>query len=241
MGQHVKEVYYFSHDSNARNDPKICKLRMGHGLEGYAIYWMIIEMLREQTCYKLNISDYDAIAMQAQCEPEKVQSIIKDCIEKYGLFECDVDDNFWSNSLIKRMEQKEEKSEKARQAALSRWKDNNDDTDAMRTQCERNASKVKESKESKVKESKKEYAPAVTMKEEEYQKLIDKFGEQDTKDRIERLSLYKKSKGKKYKCDYSTILAWARSDDKRDPPRKVKTGDDVERDRQRRLKEAGFA
>jgi hypothetical protein len=69
-------------------------------------------------------------------------------------------------------------------------------------------------KESKVKESKKIYAPAVSMKEEEYQKLIERFGEDETKDRIERLSLYKKSTGKKYKCDYSTILAWARKDEK---------------------------
>lgn len=66
------------------------------------------------------------------------------------------------------------------------------------------------------KKEKKQYAPAVKMFEEEYQKLIEKFGEADTNDRIERLSLYKKSKGKQYKCDYSTILAWARKDDKTD-------------------------
>ena len=61
------------------------------------------------------------------------------------------------------------------------------------------------------------YAPAVNMYEEEYQKLVDKFGESEAKDRIERLSLYKKSKGKQYKCDYSTILAWARRDEKQKP------------------------
>ncbi len=61
---------------------------------------------------------------------------------------------------------------------------------------------------------KKKYAPSVNMKEEEYQKLIDRFGEPEALDRIERLSLYKKSTGRKYKCDYSTILAWARKDEK---------------------------
>ena len=61
-------------------------------------------------------------------------------------------------------------------------------------------------------DNKKEYAPTVTMKDKEYQKLIDKFGQSDTNDRIERLSLYKQSRGKKYECDYSTILAWARKD-----------------------------
>jgi predicted phage replisome organizer len=62
--------------------------------------------------------------------------------------------------------------------------------------------------------TKKQYAPSVTMTEEQYQKLVDKFGKTDADDRIETLSLYKQSKGKRYKCDYSTVLAWARKDGK---------------------------
>jgi len=46
----------------------------------------------------------------------------------------------------------------------------------------------------------------------EYGKLITKFGEVDTKERIERLATYKKSKGVNYKDDYATILNWARRD-----------------------------
>ena len=65
--------------------------------------------------------------------------------------------------------------------------------------------------------TKKQYAPAVSMTEEQYQKLIERFGESDTNDKIEALSLYKQSKGKKYKCDYSTILTWARKDEKEKP------------------------
>ena len=65
--------------------------------------------------------------------------------------------------------------------------------------------------------TKKKYAPSVNMTEEQYEKLIERFGESGTNDRIESLSLYKQSKGKKYKCDYSTILAWARKDEKEKP------------------------
>lgn len=61
-------------------------------------------------------------------------------------------------------------------------------------------------------ESKAIYAEQVTLFEKEYQKLIDQFGESDAKERIERLSLYKLSKGKKYASDYATILAWARKE-----------------------------
>lgn len=54
------------------------------------------------------------------------------------------------------------------------------------------------------------YADFVTMTKEEYQKLIEQFNERGTKDRIERLSLYKGSTGKKYASDYLTILSWER-------------------------------
>ena len=50
----------------------------------------------------------------------------------------------------------------------------------------------------------------ILLTEEEYQKLVERCGEAGTKDRLEALSLYKKSKGKRYKDDYATVLAWER-------------------------------
>ncbi|MDD5095836.1 MAG: hypothetical protein PHV74_15905 [Dehalococcoidia bacterium] len=52
----------------------------------------------------------------------------------------------------------------------------------------------------------------VKMSEEEFQKLKDKFGEGSTTERIEKLSSYIASKGKKYKSHYATILVWAQKD-----------------------------
>jgi len=54
----------------------------------------------------------------------------------------------------------------------------------------------------------------ILLTEEEYQKLVERFGEAGTKDRLENLSLYKKSKGKRYSSDYATILAWEKRDEK---------------------------
>jgi hypothetical protein len=54
----------------------------------------------------------------------------------------------------------------------------------------------------------------IKLSTEEHQKLIKLFGESGAKDRIEALSLYKRSKGKKYKDDYATILAWERKDNR---------------------------
>ena len=53
-----------------------------------------------------------------------------------------------------------------------------------------------------------QYAEFVSMKEEEYQKLVDEYGEDITKKCIEKLDNYKGSSGKKYKSDYRAILSW---------------------------------
>ena len=42
---------YFPHDSNARNSDKLIPVRMKYGAEGYGIYFMILERLREEKNY----------------------------------------------------------------------------------------------------------------------------------------------------------------------------------------------
>ena len=54
----------------------------------------------------------------------------------------------------------------------------------------------------------------VLLTDEEYQKLINRFGEQGTKERIENLSEGIASKGYKYNIHYATILAWKRKEDR---------------------------
>ena len=52
---------YFNHDSNARNDIRVIKLRSKLGYEGYGIFWGILELLFSEE-NKLCIEDYDSIA-----------------------------------------------------------------------------------------------------------------------------------------------------------------------------------
>ena len=155
-----KDAYYFSHDANARHDPNISEMRADYGSEGYGWYWIIIEMMREQADYKLKLCKCNAFAMQMQCENDAAKKFIDDCLKRYELFTTD-GEYFWSESLIRRMKMREEKSEKARQAALSRW-ENNDDANAMQTQCERNAIKGKEIKINKKDNAGKFTPPTVT-------------------------------------------------------------------------------
>lgn len=154
----MKDAYYFSHDSNARNDPKILAMRSVYGSEGYGWYWMIVEILREQDNFKLPLTKYtyDVLAMQTQCERSKIEQFMNDCFKEFidengGLFSTD-GKMIWSNSLIRRMEALENRRAKAKLAAEKRWERKTKNANAMPMQCEPNA--VNKEKKSKVKESK---------------------------------------------------------------------------------------
>ena len=128
-----KDTYYFSHDSNALSDPKILNMRCDYGFESYGLYWAIIEMLRNESNYKLPLSKntYRAIKMQTGTSID-VEQFIKDCINEYkgesgnGLFNSD-GRNFWSESLLRRMKKYETIKEKRTAAANTRWNKNKEE------------------------------------------------------------------------------------------------------------------
>jgi hypothetical protein len=152
----MKDAYYFSHDSNARNDPKILAMRTVYKSVGYGWFWMIIEILREQADFKLPITKYtfSSLAIQLQCECKEIEKFIHDCINEFvdengGLLSSD-DKYIWSNSLIKRMQIKEDKRE-AKYAAVKRWNQEQSESNANAEQTDNgsNPKKGKESKENK--------------------------------------------------------------------------------------------
>ena len=70
---------------------------------------------------------------------------------------------------------------------------------------------ISKDKISKDKDKDKErFLDCVLLTKIEYQKLIDKFGEESTKEKIKALNDYAMSKGVKYRSHYHTILNWAR-------------------------------
>ena len=141
-----KEAYYFSHDANAKDDPKILQLRMNLGWEGYGLFWGLIELLRNQPDYRMQ-KHYMSIAFALQTDQKKIESLVND----FDLFARD-QEFFWSESLLKRMELKEEKSEKMRNAANKRW-NKDSDAKAMHKHSKSNAEamQLKESKVNQIK------------------------------------------------------------------------------------------
>lgn len=122
-----KDAYYFPHDCNARNDPKILALRSVFGAEGYGVYWMLIEILREQPDYRLQVTKYlyHALAMQMQVQKERLQEIVEACCNEFveGGSPLLVNDGqyLYSSSLLRRMERVDTVSEARRAAARKRW------------------------------------------------------------------------------------------------------------------------
>jgi hypothetical protein len=148
----MKDAYYFPHDSNAKDDPKMIMLIEELGMEGYGIFWMLIETLRDQADYKASFVILPALARRYNTTPEKVKTVIT----RYGLFVIEDDIFFYSDSLNRRMQALADKRLK-RQLAGSKGgknkamlKQNSSNATAMLEQSSSskvNYSKVKESKE----------------------------------------------------------------------------------------------
>jgi len=146
----MKKAYYFSHDANARNDPKITKMISEYGMEGYGWYWVIIEILREQANYRLSIDDQSyakVIAFQTHGDPKKIKKFIDDCVKDFKLFKKNKK-YLWSVSLLKRMKIMEKKRENGRKAALKRhYGECQNDAKTIAKECQDVAIKEKKKKE----------------------------------------------------------------------------------------------
>lgn len=132
----AKDVYYFSHDVNASNDPKIVAMESQFGVISYAWWWKLIEKLASSDGYKLPFKKYTFIALDKElgilnenerqfnenerpfneneqnffCSNESFL-FINSLIHDFELLDCD-DEYFWSPSLIRRQEERRNKYEK---------------------------------------------------------------------------------------------------------------------------------
>jgi hypothetical protein len=108
--------YYFSHDYNAANDTKVLFLRHQLGMEGYGIYWFIIERLADAGG-KLPLELIPVLAMQMQSTDIKVKGVIM----QFDLFRID-EGEFYSERLNEHLGLRAKLSESGKNGALTRWK-----------------------------------------------------------------------------------------------------------------------
>ena len=190
-----KDTFYFSHDYNVRNDEKIKRLIRKHGMQGYGVFWAIIEDLYNNA--NALRTDYDGIAYDLRSDSDIVASVIND----FDLFIFN-GDFFGSKSVEERLNQRNSKSESARKSASYRWNNAN----ALQTQSEGNAKKERKGKE--IKGNKIYYRDNISLSEKENTNLISEYGENAVSELYDYLSAYKVEKSYKTKSDYLTIKRW---------------------------------
>jgi hypothetical protein len=145
-----KEAFYFPHFSNARHDRKIRRLRKELGIEGYGIYFMLLETLRDQHDMMYPLADCDLLAEEFGTSDAKIKTVL--C--NYELFDFDEENRFFSPKMLVYLEpyfkMKEQRVLAGKASAAKRVLNDRSTTVQQ--------SKVKESKvkEIKVKESKEE-------------------------------------------------------------------------------------
>lgn len=160
---------FFSHDFEARADIKLARLLSRHGMQGYGLFWAIIEDLYRLGMHEAMSKDLEFLAWHYRTDQEMIRSVIED----FDLFQFD-DEHFWSNTVLNRLEDIHKRSEKARQSAKKRWDKptgSQPNANAKPTQSEPDAKKSKE-KETHSRKKQKVFTPP--SKDEVVTYFVDK-------------------------------------------------------------------
>lgn len=162
----MKDTFYFQHDYNARNDPKLQDVLIDLGVEGIGVFWCIVEQLYEQGgTLPIRYCKSIAFALHVDC------NVVERLVNDYGLFQTD-GEKMWSESVLNRLNRRKDISDKRKLAAVVRWQqvvENQSQTKApasyrqvtdnasgMQMQCKCNANAEHKGKEIKEKEITKE-------------------------------------------------------------------------------------
>ena len=179
--------------------------------DGISAWWQLLERLCSTNNHVLDIAsleDFEYLAAGMRLAPERLRAILLEmaslkAIDK-ELYESGL---IWSQNLIDRLAvvyKSRGQLPPSKPALLVKQME----LLVPETPTEKGTKGTKESKEHK-----KQYGEFhnVLLTDDEVIKLKEKFNS-SFQEKIERLSEYIESKGKKYSSHYATILAWARRD-----------------------------
>ena len=94
----MKRDQYIPHEISMRSTSEVMNLIENEGMEGYGIYWAIMEYLRVQDGYTGDIQSLKSLARQLRVRLPKLKRIM----ENYGLFSC-TETTFLSPKLVEVM------------------------------------------------------------------------------------------------------------------------------------------
>jgi hypothetical protein len=215
---------YFPLDVDIDQDDKVQLIEAEYGIIGFAIVIkLLMKIYKEGYYYEWTEKEQLLFSKKVNVDINQVNGIINACL-KWGLFDKTLYDKYkilTSKGIQRRyLEAVSRRKQivfikdfflldvsKYQNIVFDNINQVNDDNNSINDD-NNPQSKVKESKEKKSKVNKINYAEYVSMTNDEYQKILDAYGEEATKRMIEILDNYKGSTGKKYKSDYRTILNW---------------------------------
>jgi len=137
---------YFPHDFTARTDRKLVNLQRKYGMAGIGIYWCMVEIIYENGGF-ISEEECESIAYEIRTKYERIISVLRD----FELFY--FKEGFYrSHSIDRRLEIRTNKSELAKKSINARWeriRNQEVNTNVLRTNYECNTIKEKKSKENK--------------------------------------------------------------------------------------------
>ena len=119
----MKRDQYIPHEVSMRNTSEVMNLIEKEGMEGYGIYWAIMEYLRVQDGYTGDIQSLKSLARQLRVRLPKLKRIM----ENYGLFSC-TETTFLSPKLVEVMKPFEDRRARIEAYKRQKQKDNSLET-----------------------------------------------------------------------------------------------------------------
>lgn len=231
----MKNTYYFPHDINAHNDEKILVLRARHGMDGYGIFWIIVEMMHEtKDGYLDPVLVAEGMSYQYKIDITLINRVITTCID-IGLF------RKRKNKITSRRvqqnkkeleEYRKKKSLAGKKGMISRWKYNKAITDDNNTITKHNKgkeSKEKESKVNKISIVPAKYSSIKDITEIDIEEIAEKYKVPIgfVRLQLEKMSNWSESKGKTYRNYRKGLMNWVLRDMQKQVERRINATDRV--------------
>lgn len=152
----MNPTLYFSHDYDARNNLKMKRACLKHGIVAFGTYFVLLEVMRGREDYQIDESYLEVLHHDAYQSPEDFKSVFTTLVE-VGLIRHE-NGKIFSPGLLERMQLMDEKRLKYQQSAKSRWSNSErriSNAHATHKQRTCDAMQIKEikRKESKAKEN----------------------------------------------------------------------------------------
>jgi hypothetical protein len=187
---------YFSHDYGTRNKIRMAALLHDTGSRGYGLFWIIVEMLHEDSTKWMDLEEYTYTAIKKESgeDIQFIRDFIEKCISTYKVFMVE-DNKFTTERVLRNIEKREEikgkrseagkKSAEAKAYRSANSQQNSTSVDPVLKGVQQNSTKEKKGKERKGKDTNRANALVVsdeTTQElrKEYDDLISVLGGKDS-------------------------------------------------------------